>query len=429
LILVSGVIIIQNEKIMRIKSLLISFALFAITCFTYSQTYSTIIKGGHVIDPKNNIDGIMDVAINDGKIALVAKNIDAKAGKQVIDAKDMYVTPGLIDMHVHVFNGTKNDQALMNGLSSVSADAFSFRAGVTTFVDAGSSGWRSFQDFKRQTIDVSQTRVLAFINIVGEGMRGGPFEQNIKDMDAHKAAEYARKYSSEIVGIKLAHYEGHDWAPTDSTVAAGRLANLPVMIDFGSSDPPLSLEELLMKHLRPGDIFTHCYAYWPKTREAPVDENGKVKPYIFEAQKSGRIFDVGHGGGSFFWSQAIPSVKQGFVADVISSDLHTGSMNGGMKDMCNLMSKFLNIGMSVQDVIVRSTWNPAKVIHRPDLGNLSPGSVADVAVLSLAKGTLGFLDITGEKVAGNQKLVAELTIRAGKVVWDLNGMAALGERK
>ena len=414
---------------MRIKSFSISLILLAITSFVNGQSYNTIIKGGHVIDPKNNIDTIMDIAINDGKIALLAKNIEAKEGKQVIDAKDLYVTPGLIDMHVHVFYGMRYREALMNGQSSVGPDEFSFRAGVTTFVDAGSSGWRGFEDFKRQTIDVSQTRVVAFLNIVGEGMRGGPFEQNIKDMDAHKAAEFAKSHPKDIVGIKLAHYDGHDWAPTDSTVAAGKLSNLPVMIDFGLSDPPLSLEELLMKHLRPGDIYTHAYAYWPKTREAPVDENGKVKPYIFEAQKSGRIFDVGHGGGSFFWSQAAPAVKQGFIADVISSDLHTGSMNSGMKDMCNLMSKFLNLGLSVQEVILRSTWNPAKVINRPDLGNLSVGTEADVAIFSVAKGSFGFLDITGEKMNGTQKLVAELTLRAGKVVWDLNGMAATSQMK
>ena len=414
---------------MRVKSFILSAVLLAITYFLNAQSYSTIIKGGHVIDPKNNIDGIMDIAIKDGKIALVAKNIDAREGKQVIDASDLYVTPGLIDIHVHVFYGTRYGQALMNGQSSVGPDEFSFRAGVTTFVDAGSSGWRGFEDFKRQTIDASQTRVLAFLNIVGEGMRGGPFEQNIKDMDAHKTAEFAKSHPEDIVGIKLAHYDGHDWAPTDSTVAAGKLSNLPVMIDFGLSDPPLSLEELLMKHLRPGDIFTHAYAYWPKTREAPVDENGKVKPFIFEAQKSGRIFDVGHGGGSFFWSQAIPAIKQGFIAEVISSDLHTGSMNSGMKDMCNLMSKFLNMGLSVRDVVLRSTWNPAKVINRPELGNLSVGNEADVAIFSLAEGNFGFLDITGEKLIGNQKLVAELTIRAGKVVWDLNGMAATSQVK
>jgi dihydroorotase len=414
---------------MRIKFLIISITLLTVSFCAGAQTYSTIIKGGHVIDPKNNIDDVMDIAIKDGKIALVAKGIDPQEGKQVIDAMGLFVTPGLIDMHVHVYYGTRYDQALMNGESSVSPDAFSFRAGVTTFVDAGCSGWRGFPEFKKQIIDVSQTRVLAFLNIVGEGMRGGPFEQNIKDMDARKAADFAKSDPKDIIGFKLAHFDGHDWAPTDSAVTAGRLTNLPVMIDFGLSNPPLSMEELLMKHLRPGDIYTHCYAYWPKTREAPVDENGKVKSFIFEAQKSGRIFDVGHGGGSFFWSQAIPAIRQGFIADCISSDLHTGSMNGGMKDMCNLMSKFLNMGLSIQDVILRSTWNPAKAIKRPELGNLSAGSDADVAVFSLVNGDFGFLDITGEKLKGTQKLVAELTIRAGKVVWDLNGLAATKERK
>lgn len=409
---------------MRIKSLLILLFLLMISGFSGAQTYSIIIKGGHVIDPKNNIDGVMDLGIIEGKIAMVAKNIDAKDGKQVIDATDMYVTPGLIDLHVHVYSGTKNDQAIMDGLSSVAPDAFSFRAGVTTFVDAGSSGFRTFPDFKKNIIDKSQTRVLAFLNIVGEGMGGGPFEQTTKDMEPGKAAECAKKYPNDIVGIKLAHYNGHEWAPTDSAVEAGRLSNIPVMIDFGTSDPPLSIEELFMKRLRPGDIFTHVYAYFPKTREAVVDEDGKVKPFIFEAQKRGIIFDVGHGGGSFRWSQAIPSIQQGFIADAISSDLHTGSMNGGMKDMANLMSKFLCLGLSVQDVILRSTWNPARIIKRPELGNLSVGSEADVAVFSLSKGSFGFIDIAGEKKKGDQKLVAELTIRAGKIVWDLNGIAA-----
>jgi len=408
---------------MKIKPVCILLMLFLVTGLSMAQTYEVLIKGGHVIDPKNRIDGIMDVAISDGRIAMVAGSIDEKEGKVVIHAQDMYVTPGIIDMHVHVYYGTKTDQGLMNGPNSVQPDAFSFRAGVTTFVDVGSSGWRSFPDFKAQTIDNSQTRVLAFLNIAGEGMRGGPFEQSIKDMDAHKAAECAKKYPSVIVGIKLAHYDGHEWEPTDSAVRAGALADIPIMVDFGSSEPPLSLEELFMKHLRPGDIFTHAYAYFPKSREAVVDENGKVKPFVFAAQKRGIIFDVGHGGGSFRWSQAIPSIKQGFIADAISTDLHTGSMNGGMKDMSNLMSKFLNMGLSIQDVILRSTWNPAQIIKRPDLGHLSVGSEADVGIFSVSKGNYGFLDINGEKMKGTQKLVAELTIRAGKVVWDLNGIA------
>jgi len=391
--------------------------------YAMAQSYSIVIKGGHLIDPKNNIDAVMDLAINDGKIAMVAKNIDEKEGKLVINAKDMYVTPGIIDIHVHVYYGTKNDQALMNGMTSVAPDAFSFRAGVTTFVDAGSSGWRTFPEFKSQIIDKSQTRVLAFLNIVGDGMSGGANEQNIKDMDAKRTARFAKTYPKDIVGIKLAHYSGHEWAPTDSAAEAGRLADIPVMVDFGGSTPPLSLKELFLQHLRSGDIFTHMYAYFPESREAPVDENGKVKPFIFEAQKRGIKFDVGHGGGSFRWSQAIPAIKQGFLPDAISSDLHTGSMNSGMKDMANLMSKFLSMGMSIQDVVLRSTWYPAQIIKRPELGNLSVGADADVAVFSLVKGNFGFLDIVGEKMSGTQKMVAELTIRAGKVAWDLNGIA------
>jgi len=408
---------------MKIKLLLIVLILGLTTGIAKSQLYDIVIKNGHLIDPKNKIDGIMDVAIGNGKIALISKAIDAKEGKKVIDAKNMYVTPGIIDMHVHVFHGTNAGQDYMNGPNAVAPDGFSFRAGVTTVVDAGSSGWRTFPDFKKQTIDMSKTRVLAFLNIVGEGMRGGPFEQNTKDMDSRKTAEFAKNNPNEIVGIKLAHYNGHEWAPTDSTVDAGRLSNLPVMIDFGGANPPLSIEELFMKHLRTGDIFAHCYASL-SSRESVVDENGKVKPFVFDAVKKGIIFEVGHGGGSFRWSQAIPAIEQGFLPDAISSDLHIGSMNGGMKDMANLMSKFLNLGLPIQEVILRSTWNPAKIINRPELGNLSVGTDADVAVFSLRKGNFGFIDVGEEKIEGTQKLEAEMTIRAGKIVWDLNGLGA-----
>lgn len=196
------------------------------------------------------------------------------------------------------------------------------------------------------------------------------------------------------------------------------------MVDFGEHNPPLSIEDLFLKHLRPGDMFTHTFSYGPTSRETIVDENGKVKPFVFEAQKRGIIFDVGHGGGAFHWKQAIPSIQQGFIADVISSDLHVGSMNSGMKDMSNLLSKFLNMGLSIQDVILRATWKPAQVIKRPDLGNLSIGTEADVAVFNVRKGDFGFLDVRGTKMKGTQKLENELTIRAGKIVWDLNGIGA-----
>jgi len=388
-----------------------------------AQTYGVVIKGGHVIDPRNNLNGVMDVAIQDGKIALVAKEIDARQAVQVVNAKGMYVTPGLIDLHSHNFFGTQPDHAYSNGFNALPPDGFTFRCGVTTVVDAGCSGWRSFPTFKAQTIDHSQTRVLALLNIVGEGMRGGTYEQNTGDMDAKMTASVARQYPEYIVGVKVAHFEGPEWTPVDRAVQAGNLANIPVMIDFGGSNPPLPLEELLMKRLRPGDIYTHCFGQL-SSREAIVDvATRQVKPFAKEAQKRGIIFDVGYGGISFAFSQAIPAVKSGFYPNTISTDIHTGSMNNAMKDMLNVMDKFLTMGMDLPAVIKASTWNSAQAIKREELGHLSAGAVADVAVLSLREGKFGFFDYTGYKIEGGRKLECEMTIRAGKIVYDLNGIA------
>lgn len=413
------------------RKVCIFLLLIGLSYSVVAQPYSVVIKGGHVIDPKNNIDGIMDVAINEGKIVQVAKNIDAKGATQVVDAKGLYVTPGLIDIHTHVFFGTNLDQTYSNGPNALPPDGFTFRNGVTTIVDAGCSGWRDFETFKKQTIDLSQTRVLALLNIVGSGMRGGTFEQNIADMDAQKTAEMAKNYPELVVGVKLAHFNGYDWTPTDRAVEAGKLANVPVMIDFGGSTPTLSIEDLFLKHLRPGDIFTHCFGQL-KTREAIVDVNtNKVKSFVWEAQKKGLIFDVGYGGISFAFSQAIPAIKSGFFPNTISTDIHTGSMNNAMKDMLNVMSKFLAMGMNLQSVIKASTWNSAQAIRRPELGSLSVGSIADVAILNLHEGKFevrdtgmfGFFDYTGHKIEGKQKLECEMTVRKGKIVYDLNGIA------
>jgi dihydroorotase len=410
-----------SEK--TIRNILLILCFFAVNILP-AQEIDLLLKGGHVIDPKNKIDGQMDIAITNGKIFQVAKDIPAKNAKKVIDVTGMYVTPGIIDMHVHAFNGTDVDAYIANGLTSLPPDAFTFRAGVSTVVDAGSSGWRNFRLFKKQTIDRSQTRVLALLNIVGNGMVGRFEEQDVNDMNPQQTAYMIKKlYPDIIVGIKAAHFWG-DFTQVDRAVEAGNLANVPVMVDFGEHQPPNSIEDLFMKHLRSGDIFTHTFSYGPTTRETVVDESGQVKPFIFEAQKKGIIFDVGHGGGAFSWRQAVPSMKQGFLPNVISTDLHAESMNSGMKDMSNVMSKFLNMGMSLQDVILRSTWNPANVIKRTDLGNLSVGSDADVTVFNVRKGDFGFLDVRKTKLKGTQKLEAELTIRAGKIVWDLNGISA-----
>lgn len=404
---------------MRKLFILLFFCLSA--QLNWAQDYTILLKGGHVIDPKNNINEIMDVAILDDKVVAVSKNIDPKKAAQIVDVKGMYVTPGLIDIHSHNFFGTEPDHYLGNGLEALPPDGFTFRSGVTTVVDAGGAGWKTFPAFKTQTIDHAKTRVLAFLNIVGEGMRGGPYEQNLNDMDAKMTAMVVKQHK-EIVGIKVAHYMGGEWDPVDRAVAAGKIANVPVMVDFGGHLPPLSIQELFTKHLRPGDIFTHTFAQLT-SRQPIVDSQGKILPFVFEAQKNGIIFDVGHGGGSFRFSQAIPALKSGFIPNTISTDIHTGSMNAGMKDQLNVVSKFLNIGMNLQQVIAASTFLPAQVIHRDDLGHLSGSAVADVAVFSLHKGKFGFVDSGGFVFQGTQKLQCELTLRDGKVVYDLNGIS------
>jgi dihydroorotase len=409
---------------MKHKSILIIFLVCLQSVISNAQTYSILIKGGTVIDPKNNINQVMDVGIFEGKIKKVAKDIDPKEARQVVDAKGMYVTPGLIDIHGHVFFGTQPNHYLSNGLVALPPDGFTFRVGVTTIVDAGGAGWDSFSEFKNNVIFNSKTRVLSFLNIVGQGMRGGNWEQDTADMDPTLAAGVAIKNRNDVVGFKVAHFQGKDWKPVDNAVKAGKLANMPVMVDFGGSTPPLPLAELFMKHLRPGDIYTHAYTLLEgNIRETIVDEaTQKVKPFALEARKRGIVFDVGYGGASFNYSQAIPAMKAGFQPTTISTDLHTGSMNGSMKDMLSIMSKFYNMGMDLPAVIKASTWEPAKVIHREQLGHISEGAIADVAVFSMRKGNFGFYDKTGYKVEGKEKLECELTVMGGKIVYDLNGI-------
>ena len=404
---------------------LIGIVLLMICQFSYAQKIDILLKGAHLIDPKNKIDSKMDVGILNGRIARIANDIPIGSATKIIDVTGFYITPGIIDMHVHVFQGTdKYSTSVGNSSRSQQADAFSFRTGVTTVVDAGSSGWRNFPLFKEQTIDKSQTRILAFLNVIGNGMIGRFQEQDVNDMNPVMNAHMInRLYPTILVGIKSAHYWG-EFTSVDKAVESGKLANVPIMVDFGEHNPANSIESLFLKHLRPGDIFTHTFSEISIGRESVVDEKTrKVKPFVFEAQKRGVIFDVGHGGGAFSWAQAVPAYQQGFYPNVISSDLHDLSMNSGMKDMANVMSKFLAMGMSFQDVILRSTWNPAQVIKRLDLGHLSVGAEADLAVFNVREGEFGYTDVRKIAVVGTKKLEAELTIRAGKVVWDLNGLS------
>jgi dihydroorotase len=396
-------------------------ALFFLLCLArYGSSqprYDLLLQGGHVIDPKNGISAVRDVAIKDGAIAAVGQRLAAADALKVVDVSGLYVTPGLIDIHVHVFAGTgeRNSYA---GDSSLYPDGYTFRVGVTTVADAGCSGWRNFEAFKEHVIDRAKTRVLVFLNIVGNGMRGGRFENDLTDMEAAPAAEMAKKYKGLIVGIKTAHYTGPEWTPVEHAVEAGTAAGIPVMVDFGNDHPERPLADLVTKKLRPGDIYTHCYS----GLRHELDDTGHVNPGMIEGRKRGVIFDVGHGGGSFAWRVAVPAMQQKFLPDSISTDLHIGSMNSGMKDMLNVMDKFLAMGMSVDDVILRSTWNPAKEIHHEELGNLTVGAPADVSVLRMETGKFGFTDMYGARMDGRQKLTCELTVHNGKVVYDLNGI-------
>ena len=401
--------------------LLILFTSFNIS----AQEYSIVIKGGHLIDPKNNIDEVMDIAINNGRVVKVDKNIDVKSGKQIVNAQGMYVTPGLIDMHAHVFAGTQPDHYLSDGNAALPPDGFTLRLGVTTVVDCGGAGWKNFATFKKNIIDNSITRVLSFMNIVGEGMRGGAYEQDTTDMDVKMSAGVARGNRQYVVGFKVAHYEAAEWTPVDKAVEAGKRANIPVIVDFGGDEthPPLSIEELFFKHLRPGDIYTHAFTELAR-RDPIVDFKTRVlKPFVPEAQKRGIIFDVGYGGGSFDYRQALPAIKAGFYPNTISTDLHTGSMNAAMKDMLHVMSTFVAMGMSVPAVIKASTWAPAQAIKREELGQLSVGADADIAILNMRQGDFGFWDRAGYNLKAKQKFECEMTIRNGVIVYDLNGIA------
>ena len=387
--------------------------------FAPAQSYDLLLKGGHVIDPANNLSRPMDLAISQGKIALVADRIDTSLSRKVIDVSGLYVVPGLIDPHAHVFVGS-SPRTFADGFSSVSPDDFSFKSGITTMVDAGTSGWRNFEEFKHQVIDQSATRILAFLNIVGVGMVGSPHEQNIQDMDPYLTGLMIEKYPDIIVGTKIGHFHGEDFTPVQRALDAGIREDVPVLIECHLPEIPL---QVILDNLRSGDIFTHTYGR-VNDRQSILDDHGDLQPYVIKARQKGVFFDVGHGGGSFHFSEAVPATRGGFWPDSFGTDLHRFSMNSGMKDMLNIMSKFLSLGMPLNEVIEAATIKPATMLKRHDLGHLAVGAEADIAIIRLVEGQFGFIDSGGEAIEGTRKLQAEITIRAGKIVWDLNGLSA-----
>jgi len=386
--------------------------LLAAACAAPGQTrYDLLLKNGHVLDPANRIDGVMDVAIAAGKIARVEADIPAAQARKVVDVKGLYVTPGLVDLHAHVFGYS----------GSIFPDDSALTACTTTVVDAGGSGWRTFDEMRKRIILPSRTRVLALLNIVGHGMVGQKFEDDTADMDPQKTAAKIVENRDYIVGIKTAHFGGDGWTAIDRAIEAGKLSKTPVMVDdkIFTNTGRTSREKLLDK-MRPGDIHTHMYN--DRQLELLDRFNGKVQPYMLEARRRGVLFDLGHGAGSFLWPVATKAMAQGFAPDTISTDLHSSSIMTVESDMPNCISKMMNLGMSLPDAIVRSTVHPAKSISRfPQLGTLSAGQVADVAVLRLRSGVFAYKDAWQKKFLGTKRLECALTVRGGQTVFDRDG--------
>lgn len=389
--------------------------------------FDLVLKGGHLIDPQNGIDEPKDIGIKGKVVAAVDAGLPIEGAGQVIDVSGLYVTPGLVDIHIHAY-ATAGHRDTWAGDNSILPDGFSFRTGVTTLVDTGSAGWRNFEDFRYRVIDRCQTRLFALVNIAGTGMTSIDHEQNPHDMDPDKTAGVARENEDVVVGIKTAHYIGPEWVSVNRTLAAAEKATTRMMVDFGYFRKERPYYQLLGEKLRPGDISTHIF----RGPTPWFDAQGKVLSYLHEARARGVVLDVGHGAGSFCFRNAVPAIAQGFYPDSISTDLHALCMNMGMLDMATTMSKFLVMGMPLGDIVRASTINPAREIGHPELGHLSVGAVADVTALKQMEGNFGYADSFGGRLEGHERLFCELTVKDGKVVWDWNGRAgvdfpALGE--
>ena len=389
--------------------------------------FDLLLINGYIIDPANNMNMKGCVAIRDSAIAAVGPDIPCESARQVVDVNGSYIVPGLIDIHSHVYPLLPPGSD--NTLLTIDADTTMLRSGVTTTVDVGTSGWRDFINFKEQIIDASKVRILALINVASKGMIDLNSEQDPHQLHPEITAEVAKQYRDVVVGIKAAHYwvgkpfDGihTPWASVDSGLRAAELCGMPFMIDFQPNyEPPgRTYEDLILKKLRPGDIHTHVFA-----KQFPIiGEDGKVLPHMWEARKRGVYFDVGHGAGSFWFRNGKPALDDGFYPDTLSTDMHVSSVRFTGLDHLQVMSKFLNMGMSLEDVILRSTSEAARLIRRQELGSLSVGACADIAVIRVLKGKFGYVDCGMAKIRGDRKLDCMLTIRDGKILYDPNGLS------
>jgi dihydroorotase len=375
--------------------------------------YDLLIKGGKVIDPSQQMETVMDVAVASGKVARVAPEIPAGQARQVIRAEGKIVTPGLIDIHTHVFPFV--------GPYGIQADPHCVRNGVTTVVDAGTSGDFAFPAFRRYNIDHAATRIRALLHVVSIGMIAGSTPnmgelQDLRYCVPKLAVQRAQQNLDVIVGFKIRfskEYSGpNDIEGMDRAREAADEARLPLMCHI--SDPYSPLNEFLSR-MRTGDIWTHCFNARP---HGILDGTGTVKQEVFEARQRGVRFDVGHGAGSFSFDVAAKCLNQGFPPDTISTDLYSANVNGPVYDMPTTISKFLLLGMPLADIIRRTTLNAAETFNfQEDIGTLKPGAEADVSVFEIKEGDFTFTDSYGKTRQGRQKLVPVVTVRAGELFY------------
>jgi dihydroorotase len=373
-------------------------------------SHDILLKNGTVIDPANNIKSKVDIATTKSKISLVSKSIPEQSAKTVIDAEGMIITPGLIDMHAHCYGY----------FGSIFPDEMCLPYGTTTMLDAGGSGWKTFDEMRDKVITKSVTRVFSLLNIVGSGMIQDK-EQVVSDMDPIATAEKINERKDLIVGVKVAHFEATSWEAIIRGKKAAELSNTFIMVDQNPTKDR-NFDTLLGDYMQKGDILTHLYA-WLK----PIlNENGDVFDYFYKAREKGILFDLGHGAGSFSFSMAEPAIKQGFLPDTISTDHHRDSLISNQSNMPNCMSKMLLLGIPIDEIVRKSTINPAKILGHPELGHLGEGSEADIAVLEIKKGKFGLIDngLTGNRVKVSDKIIENIiTIKGGNIVWDREGLS------
>jgi dihydroorotase len=374
------------------------------------MAYDLILKGGRVIDPSQKLDGVRDVAFSGGKVAAVGKDLKPDAQTDVRDVSGYIVSPGLIDLHTHVYWG---------GTSlGIDAEEFCRKSGVTTAVDTGSAGPGNWAGFRKHVIEPSKVRILAYLHVSHAGIYG--FDKRVMVGESRElllmnpidCAEVADKNRDLIVGIKVRvglHASGTSGTvPLNIALQVADEVGMPLMAHI--DHPPPSYEEVIGM-LRPGDVLTHAFRPFPN---APVTAQGKVKQAVLDARKKGVIFDIGHGKGSFAFKTARGMLANGFEPDTISSDVHTLCIDGPAFDQVTTMSKFLCMGMPLDRVIAASTVNAAMAMKRPELGTLKPGSAGDATIISVKEGRFDYVDVVGEHLEGDRKIVSEGVVVAGK---------------